>query len=112
MRENRLNPRYNTMSRARITGVLEGDVKLKNLSITGCCLECKSNHDKIKVNETYRIDIIPKKILKKEFEIEAECVWIRDRDDLCEIGFHIIFSPTGRHFENYVNYLATHSTLA
>jgi len=114
MRENRIDPRFKTIGRARIADILEGDVLLKNLSITGCCLECPPSYynEKIKTFEKYTIDIKPEKIASiAEFHIEVECRWIRKRDSLCEIGFQVVASPKGRGFQNYVDYLTYHSSI-
>jgi len=110
--QERASPRYNTLCHARIAGVLEGDVKLKNLSITGCCLECKT-FDSIKPHEKYKIDIEPERTAGvDEFELEVECRWIRKGVCFCEVGFQIVASPKGKRFQSYVDYLDYHSTLA
>ncbi|MDR0486768.1 MAG: PilZ domain-containing protein [Treponema sp.] len=109
MQENRKDPRYRTLGRARIRGLLEGDVLLKNMSITGCCLEC-TFHPEIKSNEVYEVEIDPEDAVHVgKFSLEAECRWIRNGDHFCEIGFQIVSSPTGRHFQRYVDYLTYHS---
>jgi hypothetical protein len=100
------------MCKARIENVLEGDVVLKNLSITGCCLECSANFDNLKPNEKYTIDIEPEKVSHiDEFNLEVECRWIRKRNNICEIGFQIVASPKGKGFQSYVDYLTYHSSL-
>jgi hypothetical protein len=108
----RISQRYGTIAHARISGVLEGENLVKNLSITGCCLECTALCD-IKQNEKYDIVIHPETAAGVgEFEIQAECRWIRAGDYSCEIGFQITASPKGRNFQRYVDYLAFHSDLA
>jgi len=112
MGENRASPRYATKCQAHIDDVLEGDVVLKNLSITGCCLECSDNFDNLKPHNKYKIDIEPEKASKvDEFELEVECRWIRKKHHICEIGFQIVGSPKGKGFQHYVDYLTYHSTL-
>ena len=109
--QERTNPRYNAKGHASIDGVLEGEVMLKNLSITGCCLECKT-YDNIKPNEKYIIDVKPESSVGVgKFDLEVECRWIHKRDCFCEIGFQIIASPKGKSFQSYVDYLAYNSTL-
>jgi len=106
------SPRYRTTCRAHIEKVMEGEVVLKNLSITGCCLECSSNFDNLRPDEHYQLDIEPEKPSKiDEFMLEVQCRWIRKRDSICEIGFHIVASPKGKSFQNYVDFLAYHSNM-
>jgi hypothetical protein len=101
------------MGRAHITGALEGDVVLKNLSITGCCLECTSYKDNLKISEKYKIDIDPERASNVDnFELEVECKWIHKGEYFCEIGFNVVKSPKGKHFQNYVDYLVYQNNMA
>jgi hypothetical protein len=100
------------MGKARIDGILEGEVLLKNLSVTGCCLECTALADTIEPNKTYKIIIQPESAADiEEFVIQAECRWIRHGDYCSDIGLQITESPKGKHFQRYVDYLVYHSTL-
>ncbi|MDR2952277.1 MAG: PilZ domain-containing protein [Treponema sp.] len=109
--ELRKSQRYRTIAHARISDVLEGENLVKNLSITGCCLECTAVCD-IKQNEKYKIVIHPETASGvSEFEIQTECRWIRAGDYSCEIGFQITASPKGKNFQRYVDYLTYHSEL-
>jgi hypothetical protein len=77
MLENRKNPRYRTLARVRIAGVLEGDSLLKDLSITGCCVECAIYAD-IKPGNRYQMEIEPESVANiGGFEISVETIWIR-----------------------------------
>jgi len=106
-------PRYDTKGRAHISGLKKNDILLKNLSVTGCCLNCAENIEEIKIGETYEIKIKPEKASHTgEFEFHAECKWIRAADLTYEIGFSITASPKGRHFQNYVNYITYQTTAA
>jgi hypothetical protein len=108
----RTSPRYNTIARARIPGVLEGDNLVKNLSITGCCMECTAFCD-IKPNTQYDIVIQPEAAADiGEFDLHVECRWIRNGDYYSDVGFLVIASPKGKRFQRYVDYLTYHSTLA
>ena len=108
---NRENIRYNTMGHAYISGVMEKGILLKNISITGCCLECEKDIEKIKTGEIHEIRIKPEKASHTgEFRFQAECKWIRRTDHSCEMGFNVTASPTGKFFQNYVDYLTYHST--
>ena len=110
MLENRQNPRYQASAHARIPGVLEGEVVLKDLSITGCCVECTVITD-IQSNVQYEIEIEPEKASKiGKFELIVERKWIHGGDYSSEIGFFITASPKGRHFQRYVDYLAYRSS--
>lgn len=111
MLENRKNPRYRTLARARIPGILEGENLLKDLSITGCCVECTAYSD-IKPNTPYRLEIEPESVANiGDFDISVESKWIRAGDYSSEVGFNIVASPKGKHFQRYVDYLSYRSSL-
>jgi hypothetical protein len=110
MSEMRKSPRFATSARARSPDVLEGDNLLKNLSITGCCLEC-TGFSGIKLNTVYKVLIEPETASRiEEFELQAECKWIHKGDYSSEIGFQITASPTGKYFQRYVDYLSYQSS--
>jgi len=112
MLEDRKNPRYDTKGRAHISGMEENGILLKNLSITGCCLKCPKKIEKINIGEIYEIKIKPERASHTgEFEFQAECKWIRIADVVCEVGFSVIASPTGKHFQNYVDYITYQKNL-
>ena len=105
MHDKRKNPRYQTMGQARIDGVIKGDVYLKDISVTGCCLECACGIDKIpiKIDEKYTINIKPEKAAHiGSFDIEAECKWLYEGESSCDLGFFIILSPGDKYFQRYV----------
>jgi hypothetical protein len=105
MAENRRNLRYQTLAKARIEGAAEGEILLKDLSITGCCVECTTYID-IKPNTQYRIIVVPETAANiGEFDLMTESKWIRASGYSCEIGFSILESPKGRAFQRYVDYL-------
>ena len=107
MLENRKNPRYRTLARARIAGVLEGDNLLKDLSITGCCVECTIYAD-IKPGSRYQMEIEPESAASiGGFEISVEIIWIRSGGYSTEVGFGVVASPkNAKQFQRYVDYLA------
>ena len=108
--ELRNSPRYNSIAHARIPGILEGDNLVKNISITGCCLECTSFCD-IKPNEQFNILIQPESAADiEEFDLQVECRWIRNGDYYSDVGFQVIASPKGKRFQRYVDYLSYQST--
>jgi hypothetical protein len=97
--------RYPTHARARIPSVFEGEAFLRDISITGCCIECTINID-IKHNASYKVEIIPESLAEiGSFEVTAECRWIRTGGYSCEIGLRIVASPKGKLFQRYVDYL-------
>ncbi|MDR2418997.1 MAG: PilZ domain-containing protein [Treponema sp.] len=109
MQERRKNIRYHTIGRARIPAVFEGDMLLKDLSITGCRIQCAKHLD-LQLNTRYAIQIIPESVVKTgSFELLVESRWIHSREDSCEAAFMVVESPKGKQFESYVDYLAWRS---
>jgi len=110
MQERRKELRSHSTGRAYVDCIPEGDIFLKNLSITGCCLECTSNAVNMKPDEVYQITVSPEGEAKiSNFFIHAKCRWIHKTDSSCEIGFQITISPKGKDFQKYVDYLSCHS---
>jgi len=106
MLEQRKNPRYRSLAHVRITGVLEGECLLKDISITGCCIECTGVSD-IKPNTRYQLEIKPESVSHiRRFELLVESKWIRGNGYSTEMGLSIIASPKGKQFLHYVDYLA------
>ena len=86
--------------------IFDGEALLKDLSITGCCVECTVFVD-AKPNTPYTLEIIPDSAAKiAPFELQVESRWVRAVGYSCEIGFTISVSPKGRDFQRYVDYLA------
>jgi hypothetical protein len=109
MFEKRKDKRYPATARVHIPDVFKGEALLKDLSITGCCIECTMYVD-IKLGVRYKIEIIPEAVSKiEEFGLLAESCWIRTGGYSCEIGFSIIASPRGKLFQRYVDYLSWRS---
>jgi hypothetical protein len=106
MHVERNNPRYQSFAHVWIPEVLEGECFLKNISVTGCCVEC-AGVTGIQPNTRYELNIKPEGASHiGSFEIQVECKWVRGDDSSTEIGFCIIASPKGKQFQNYVDYLA------
>ena len=109
MGESRKNLRYRTLAHARIEGISGGETLLKDLSITGCCVE-STTYVEIKVNTRYKIEIMPEAASNiGDFELLVESKWFRTVGYSCEIGFAILESPKGRLFQRYVDYLSWRS---
>jgi hypothetical protein len=112
MVDNRKNRRYRTLAHVRIPGILEGENLLKDLSITGCCVECTSWAD-IKPETTYQIEIFPESASRiGNFELTVQSKWIRLGGYAGEVGFVITASPRGKLFQRYVDYLGYRSSQA
>ena len=104
--EHRKYSRFLTLAKARIDGANEGETLLRDISVTGCRLECTA-YSEIKLNKLYELEIIPESSTKiGTFNLEAESMWTRTGSYSCEIGFTITKSPKGKHFERYVDYLS------
>jgi hypothetical protein len=106
MQEKRKNIRYRAQARASIAGVFESGGLLKDISITGCCIECTMRVN-IRPESQYTIQISPDQSSEiGDFDLLVEARWVRPRGDSCEMGFMIIESPKGKQFQRYVDYLA------
>ena len=107
--ENRKNRRYKTLAHVKIPHVLEGENLLKDISITGCCVESTA-YSGIIPETQYLMDIQPESASKiRGFQLSVETKWIRSTGYTGEVGFRIIASPKGRQFQRYVDYLAYRS---
>jgi hypothetical protein len=94
------------MAHVQFSGIPGGECVLKNISITGCCVECTGAPD-IQPHVQCELKIKPERESHiGSFELQVECKWVRGDDSSIELGFVIIASPKGRQFEHYVDYLA------
>ena len=106
MIEQRKYSRFETLARARIEGANEGETLLKDISVTGCRLECTA-YPEIKLNTLYEVEIIPETNTRiGAFNLLAESMWTRAGSYSREIGLNISNPPQGKHFERYVDYLS------
>jgi hypothetical protein len=99
------------MARVQIPGVLEGECLLKNISVTGCCVECPTV---VALQSTvqYQLEIIPETVSHVgHFQLQVESKWVRGSVSSTEIGFNIIASPKGKRFQHYVDYLVFRQSL-
>ena len=109
MFENRKHARYPAIARAVIPAVFEEEALLKDLNITGCCVEYTVFVD-IKPDTRYRMVVFPDSVSGiAQFELDVECRWVRGAGYSCEIGFSVAASPKGKAFRRYVDYLALRS---
>jgi hypothetical protein len=110
MFENRKHIRYPTLARAIIPEIFDGEALLKDISITGCCVEYTMFVD-VQPNVQYKVRILPDSAARVDpFDLFVESRWVRAGGYSCEIGFAITTSPKGRDFQRYVDYLAWRST--
>jgi len=104
--DKRKNPRFKTMAHVCISGVTEDECLLKDISITGCCVECAAAAY-IQLNTRYQLEIKPEGIAHiGSFQIETESKWVRNSSNATEVGLSIVASPKGKQFQHYVDYLA------
>jgi hypothetical protein len=95
----------------QIPGVLKVYGLLKNISVTGCCVECPNIPD-FQSTAQYHLEIIPEAASHiGNFQLQADCKWIRSNASSTEIGFAIVASPKGKKFQNYVDYLVYYHSL-
>jgi len=108
MSEGRRSPRYRSLAHTQVSGIPEGECLLRNISITGCCVECTDTAD-IQPNTRYQLIVKPERGSHiGSFQLEVECKWIRKDYYAAELGFAIVASPKGKKFQRYVDYLAYH----
>jgi len=106
MSESRRSPRFRTIARVEMPKVQGGEGLLKNISITGCCVECAGKAEVQPITQ-YLLMIKPEKESHiGAFELMVECKWVRNEGKATELGFGIIASPKGKQFQHYVDYLA------
>jgi hypothetical protein len=112
MMENRKNNRYRTLAQAKITNITGVECLLKDLSVTGCCIECTAYLD-VQPNIRYQLEIVPEGAANiGPFGLTVKSKWIRAGGYSCEIGFAILESPKGKSFQRYVDYLSWRSSTA
>jgi hypothetical protein len=104
--ENRRHTRYRSFARVRFPGQLGGENLLKDISVTGCRVECTSLMN-LKPDIQYTLEMIPEAAAKiGAFNLEVKPIWIRSGDYSSDVGFIIVASPKGKLFQRYVDYLA------
>ncbi|MDR0719621.1 MAG: PilZ domain-containing protein [Treponema sp.] len=98
--------RYRTYAKVKFRGILEQESILKDISITGCRVECTSLAD-IHVGSTYTLEVIPESSSRiGHFDLEVTVVWISMAGYSGDVGFSITASPKGKLFQRYVDYLS------
>jgi len=104
--ENRQSRRYASIARVKGSRLFPGEALLKDISITGCCIECATKVD-VKMKTDYTLSIYPEKEAKiHSFDIVVECKWVHSGAPSCNIGFSVKQSPGKNDFLKYVDYLS------
>jgi hypothetical protein len=110
MQEKRQSTRYvsGVGAKAGIDGITE--CGLRDLSITGCCLESERKVS-LELNHQYAVTIKPEAESNiGQFVLLTESRWMKPKDGGgFEIGFMVLEAPSGKLFQNYVDYLAWRS---
>jgi hypothetical protein len=102
----RSHVRYRTYAKVKIRGIMEQQSLLKDISVTGCRVECTALAD-ICIDSTYTLEVIPEPGSKiGRFDLEVKVVWISTADYSGDVGFVITASPKGKLFQRYVDYLS------
>ena len=103
--ENRKNRRFPSIAKVRLPVEYTGETLLKDISVTGCRVECTMHID-IHENSEYAITVCPEDNAGiGSFDLVVDCKWIHSGSYTCDIGFDIKKSPGKRDFERYVDYL-------
>jgi hypothetical protein len=104
--EQRKDRRYSSIARVQIPNAFAGDALLKDISITGCHIECTMHVD-LQENSRHIITVLPEKNAHiGRFDLLVECKWIHPGSDSTNIGFTIEQSPGKKDFERYADYLS------
>jgi hypothetical protein len=104
--ENRRHTRYRSFARVKFPDQPGGENILKDISVTGCRVECTSLMN-LKPDTQYTLEMIPEAAARiGAFNLEVKPIWIRPGDYSSDVGFIIVASPKGKLFQRYVDYLA------
>ena len=104
--ERRKSRRYPSIAKVSLPQAFTGEALLKDLSITGCRIECTMHVD-INEKSEYTITIHPEDNASiGNFDLLVDCKWSHSGNYSCDIGFDIKKSPGKRDFERYVDYLS------
>ena len=106
MKEQRKNTRFETQAKAVIKEIGKEEFPLKDISVTGCRIECPIEKD-VMPNMQFTLQIFPESAAEIEpFNITAETKWVKVGVCTCEAGFLLLESPKKKQFQRYVDYLS------
>ncbi|MDR2607973.1 MAG: PilZ domain-containing protein [Treponema sp.] len=99
-------PRYSSVAFIEVND-FEGRALLKNISVTGFCMQSKTYANLIP-GEKYIMHIFPEKSAGlKVIEAEVEVRWVRSEVSRFDVGL-LIAKSSGRDMEKYIDYLKIH----
>jgi hypothetical protein len=104
--DHRIKPRYRSFARVKFYGQTGEESLLKDISVTGCCVECTSLAA-IQPDALYTMEVIPEDAAKiGRFDLAVKTIWVQPSGYSVDVGFNITASPKGRVFQRYVDYLS------
>jgi hypothetical protein len=104
--DHRVRPRYRSFARVKFHGQMGEASLLKDISVTGCCVECTSLAE-IQPDTPYTMEVIPEDAARiGRFDLEVTTIWVRPSGYSTDVGFNITASPKGKLFQRYVDYLS------
>jgi len=103
-------PRFKTKGQVYISKVVNTEALLKNLSMSGLCIQSSDFMDILPKNR-YSVDIVPEKGSNIDrFSLEIESRWVKTKMKSNESGFVIVVPPgtSGETLlERYLHFLAS-----
>jgi hypothetical protein len=97
-------PRYDSFAAIRVNG-FEGEALLKNVSITGFCMESRTVAN-LKPGEKYFIQVIPESSTGlTQFDVEVEVRWARSEVSKFDVGLLLTQTQSQKELEKYINFL-------
>jgi hypothetical protein len=97
-------PRYDSFASIRVNG-FEGEALLKNISITGFCMESKTFAN-LRLGEKYLIQVTPESTAGLvKFEVEVEVRWVRSEVSKFDVGLQLTKTQSHKDLEKYINFL-------
>jgi hypothetical protein len=97
-------PRYDSFAAIRING-FEGEALLKNISLTGFCMQSKTYAD-LSPGETYFIQIIPESLTGlAKFDVEVEVRWVRSEVSKFDVGLLLTKTQSRLEMDKYIDFL-------
>jgi hypothetical protein len=100
-------PRYDSLAHVHVNG-FEGKALLKNISVTGFCMQSKT-YASLTPGNTYTMSIVPEDSTGLQaIDSEVEVRWVRSEVSKFEVGLQITKPDARRNMEKYIEYLRTH----
>jgi hypothetical protein len=101
-------PRYDSLALIRVNG-FEGEALLKNISVTGFCMQSKT-YANLTPGNKYIMRVFPEDSSGLDaIEAEVEVRWVRSEVSKFEVGLLVskYTGAGGKNMEKYVDYLKT-----